>query len=142
VPADPEETRVETARNKEIVRRFFDAMRRGDPALPDLLTEDVSWWVPPGANLGGLYEGKAGVLGLMARGVDLYDRSTPMRVEIEALVAEGDQVCVQLVIEARTARGEDYRNHYHFAFRLRDGRIAGVKEYVDTLYADRKLFRA
>jgi ketosteroid isomerase-like protein len=126
--------------NKKLVRRFFDAMSRGDASLPDLMADDVAWWVPPGANLGGLYEGKAKVLGLMAGGIDLYDRNTPMQVEIEQLVAEGEWVTVQMVLSARTARGEDYRNHYHFAFRVRDGRIALVKEYVDTLYADRKLF--
>lgn len=126
--------------NKNLVRRFFDAMSRGDASLPDLMADDVAWWVPPGANLGGLYEGKAKVLALMASGIDLYDRNTPMKVEIEQLVSEGEWVTVQMVLSARTARGEDYRNHYHFAFRVRDGRIALVKEYVDTLYADRKLF--
>jgi ketosteroid isomerase-like protein len=126
--------------NKALVRRFFEGMSRGDASLPELLADDVAWWVPPTANLGGLYEGKAKVLGLMGSGVALYDAKTPMKVEIEQLVAEGEWVCVQMVLEARTARGEDYRNHYHFAFRVRDGRIALVKEYVDTLYADRKLF--
>ena len=133
---------MDTARNKEIVRGFFAAMSRGDPKLPELFCDDIGWWVPPEANLGGLHQGKPAVLALMASGIGLYDLTTPMRVEIEQLVAEGDWVCAQLVIEARTARGEPYRNHYHFAFRLRDGRIALVKEYVDTLYADRKLFRA
>lgn len=132
---------MDPEQSKQIVRRFFDAMSRGDPALPDLLHDDVCWWVPPEANLGGLYRGKPRVLAFMASGVGLYDRATPLRVELEQLVAEGDWVCAQLVLEARTARGEDYRNHYHFAFRLQDGRIALVREYVDTLYADRKLFR-
>jgi ketosteroid isomerase-like protein len=63
-----------------------------------------------------------------------------MRVVIEQMVAENEWVAVQMVLSARTARGEDYRNHYHFAFQLRGGRIVLVKEYVDTLYADRKLF--
>ena len=39
-----------------------------------------------------------------------------------------------------TAKGADYRNFYHWAFRVRDGRICAVKEYVDTLYAQRTLF--
>jgi uncharacterized protein len=126
--------------NKALVRRFFDAMSRGDASLPDLMADDVAWWVPPGANLGGLYEGKAKVLGLMSGGIALYDTSTPMRVVIEQMVAENEWVAVQMVLSARTARGEDYRNHYHFAFQVRGGRIVLVKEYVDTLYADRKLF--
>ena len=61
-------------------------------------------------------------------------------LDIQQMVAEDDWVCVQLVIEAKTAKGEDYRNHYHFAFQLRDGKLAFVKEYVDTKYAHEKLF--
>ena len=56
------------------------------------------------------------------------------------MIAEGPRVAVQLVIDARTARGEPYHNHYHFAFEVRDGRIRAVREYVDTLYVQQKLF--
>jgi ketosteroid isomerase-like protein len=63
-----------------------------------------------------------------------------MEVQIEEVVAEGESVCVQTVIQATTAGGEPYQNHYHFAFRVREGRIVAVKEYVDTLYAQRMLF--
>jgi uncharacterized protein len=126
--------------NKQLVQRYLRAMSTGDPGLPDLLTDDVTWWVPPSSPLGGLREGKASVLELMARGVGLYDTSAPFEIEVEAMVAEGDWVAVQMVMGARTAKGQPYRNYYHFAFRVRDGRICGVKEYVDTLYAQRMLF--
>jgi len=126
--------------NKALVRRYLDAMTRGDPALPELLADDVSWWVPPSSPLGGLREGKARVLELMASGIGLYDVTVPFQIEIEAIVAEGDRVAVQLVMSARTAKGAPYRNFYHFAFRVRDGRICAVKEYVDTLYAQQLLF--
>jgi ketosteroid isomerase-like protein len=76
----------------------------------------------------------------MGKGVDLYQ--LPLQVVIEAMVAERDQVCVQLVVEATTAAGRPYRNDYHFAFRVRDGKIAGVREYVDTKYASELLFPA
>jgi ketosteroid isomerase-like protein len=78
------------------------------------------------------------VLALMSQGVDLYQ--PPLSVEIEEMVAERDWVCVQLVIEAKSAAGLPYRNDYHFAFRLRDGQIAAVREYVDTQYAAETLF--
>jgi ketosteroid isomerase-like protein len=131
---------VSTSENKLRVRAYFDAMGRGDPSLPDLLTEDVTWWAPPSSPLGGLHEGKDAVLKLMGSGIDLYDRNAPMKIDISSMVAEGDRVCVEMTLEARTARGEEYLNHYHFAFRLRDGRICEVREHVDTLYAQRKLF--
>ncbi len=133
---------MSTERSKDVVRRYFDAIRHGDPELPDLLTDDVTWWVPPSSPLGGLHRGKDAVLRLMASGVDLYDTSTPMEVAFESMIAEGDRVSVELRLSSRTARGEDYENHYHFAFGIRDGRICEVREHLDTLYAERVLFGA
>ena len=131
---------MNAAANKAVIREYFERVQRGDPGVADLIAEDASWWVPPASPLGGVYEGKARVLELMGSGVDLYDPAAPMRIQVEEMVAEGEWVCVQLVIEATTARGDAYRNHYHFAFRLRDGQILAAKEYVDTLYAQRMLF--
>ena len=126
--------------NKELVRRYLRAMSSGDTSLPDLLTDDVTWWVPPSSPLGGLRRGKPAVLELMGSGIGLYDTREPFGIETEAIVSEGDWVAVQVVMTARTAKGMPYRNFYHWAFRVRDGRICAVKEYVDTLYAQRMLF--
>lgn len=131
---------MSTQESKALVRDYFAKMASGDPSIPELLADDVTWWVPQSSPLGGLHEGKDAVLALMGGGTDLYDAKTPMQIQIEEMVAEGDSVAVQVVIEARTAQGEPYRNHYHFAFRVSGGRIAAVKEYVDTLYAQQKLF--
>jgi len=126
--------------NKRLIERYFAAMRAGDPSLPDLLSDDVSWWVPQSSPLGGLHEGKVAVLALMSGGVDLYDARTPMEVQIVQMIADDEWVAVQLCLTARTAKGEDYRNDYHFAFRIRGDRICEVKEHLDTLYAQQKLF--
>lgn len=130
------------ADNKRVVETYFEKMASGAPDVPTLFTDDVTWWVPQSSPFGGTYEGRDAVLGLMGKGVDLYDLSVPMQTEIEEMVAEGDTVCVQLVLRARTAGGDDYENQYHFVFRLREGRICAVKEYVDTLYVQRMLFDA
>jgi len=124
--------------NKGVVREFFRRLNAGDPAVAEMLTDDATWWVPRSSELGGTHRGKAAVLGLMGKGVDLYQ--PPLDVTVEEMVAERDQVAVQLVIEAKTARGEPYRNDYHFAFRVRDGRICTVREYLDTKYASETLF--
>ena len=130
---------MSTDASRALVREYFDKMRSGDPGLPDLLTDDVEWWVPPGSRMQGTARGKPEVLELLSSGLDLYAPDVPLQVSIERIVAEGDHVAAQLVIEGRTARGADYRNHYHFAFEIRDGRIARVKEYVDTAYANAML---
>ena len=129
---------MSTDETRALVRRYFELMRAGSPELPALLADDVTWWVPPSSPLGGLHEGKAKVLALMAQGVALYDG--PLTVTIESLIAEDDRAAAQLVIEGRTAKGEPYRNFYHFAFRVHDGKLCAVREYVDTLYAQQKLF--
>jgi ketosteroid isomerase-like protein len=131
---------MSAADNKRLIRRYFEAVRNADPALEELLSDEVSWWVPPGSAMGGLYDGKPAVLGLMSSGTGLYDSNHPLEVSIDQMIAEGDWVSVQLTIEARTARGEPYQNYYHFAFRIENGRIREVREHLDTLYAQQKLF--
>lgn len=126
--------------SRAVVQRYFERMAAGDPAVTELLADDVSWWVPPSSPLAGLHEGREAVLALMGQGVALYDPATPMRFEVQRTIAEGEWVAVELVLRARTARGEDYANVYHFAFRVVDGRIREVREHVDTLYAQRMLF--
>src|SRR5512145_549921 len=124
--------------NKALVREYFRRMQAGDPSVAEMMADDITWWVPQSSELGGTHRGKAAVLALMGKGVDLYQ--LPLQVVVEEIVAERDSVCVQLVVEAKTAAGRPYRNDYHFAFRVRDGKIAAVREYVDTKYASELLF--
>ena len=131
---------MSAADSKAVVERYFEALRSGDPGLPDLLADDVTWWVPEASPMGGTHEGRDAVLALMGSGTDLYDPTVPLEISVESMIAEGDRVAVQLVIDARTAKGEPYHNDYHFAFEVRDGRIQAVREYVDTLYVQQKLF--
>ena len=129
------------AENKQVVAEYFGCLGRGDhPAAIAKLADDITWWVPPASPLGGTYEGKDAVLGLFASGAGLYDPSVPLAPTIEGMVAEGDEVAVEIVISGRSAKGKDYRNHYHFLFTIRGGKIRAVKEYVDTLYAQKVLF--
>lgn len=129
------ETGPDLDANKALVREYFERLQSGDPTFPDLLADDVAWWVPPGSDMSGTYEGKDAVMAFIGSGVGYYDAASPMHVDIEQVVAEGEWVAVQFVLRATTAAKRPYRNHYHFAFRIRDGRIVLVKEYLDTKIA-------
>lgn len=76
----------------------------------------------------------------MASGLGLYDTTRPMQIERTACLAGDERVYVEMTIRATTKRGEPYENHYVMVFELRGDRIAEVREYVDSLYAQRKLF--
>jgi ketosteroid isomerase-like protein len=129
------------AENKKVIRDYFDTLGKGDfPTALGYFAEDITWWVLPSSPLAGTYVGKNAVLDLFGKGTGLYDASVPLQPEVVGLVAEGDKVACELIISGRTAKGQDYKNHYHFLFEVKGGKITGAKEYVDTLYAQRTLF--
>lgn len=129
-----------TQESKRIVTEYFEAVGGGDfEKVVGLFSDDIRWWVPPSSPLAGTYEGKEAVLGMFGKGTDLY-APEPMKIDVVGLVGEDDKVAAEIVIDAKTAKGEDYHNHYHFLFEIRGGQIVSVKEYVDTLYAQRTLF--
>jgi len=48
------------------------------------------------------------------------------------LTAEEDRVAMEATSQATHISGREYANHYHFLFRLRDGKITQMKEFMDT----------
>ncbi|MCA9510811.1 MAG: nuclear transport factor 2 family protein [Myxococcales bacterium] len=128
-----------SAANKQVVRDYFARMAAGDATAADLLADDVTWWVPQSSSLAGTHAGKPAVLAMMAGGVDAYASDVPFEIDVERLVAEDDWVCAQVELRAAARDGTPYRNQYHFAMRVRDGRLVEVREYVDTLYVSRTL---
>jgi ketosteroid isomerase-like protein len=121
---------------KAVVREYLDRIGRGDPGFEKLLDDGVVWWVPRGSKAGGTYRGKPAVLALIRDGSAKYASDAPLRFTVEQIVAEGEWVCVQAVLDARTARGRDYRNHFHLAFQVRGDRIVLAREYLDTQHAN------
>jgi ketosteroid isomerase-like protein len=133
---------VGASENKEIVRRYFDAVNRGDMAtIAELLDDSASFWVPPSLPDGVEFRGKAMVLKLFTESVGLYDADAGLSVEIKTLTGDEDRVAAELVIRGKSAAdGGDYENWYHFLFRIENGRILEIREHLDSLYAFRKLF--
>jgi len=120
----------------DVVREYLSCLGRGDARFEELLADDVVWWVPPGSEAGGTYRGKAEVLQLITGGSSKYAADEPLKMTIEHVVAEDDWACVQMILDARTARGQPYRNYFHLAFQVRDGQIVLAKEYLDTQHAN------
>ena len=57
----------------------------------------------------------------------------------ELILADGDHVVVLAKGDAETVEGLPYDNDYAFVFRLADGKIVEVREYMDTILADAAL---
>ncbi|HEY7990857.1 MAG TPA: nuclear transport factor 2 family protein [Stellaceae bacterium] len=50
-------------------------------------------------------------------------------------VAEGDKVAMEVTGGADMIKGVRYDNQYHFLFEFKNGKIAHLKEYMDTAKA-------
>ncbi len=50
------------------------------------------------------------------------------------MIAEGNQVAVEVESYGEHANGKTYNNKYHFLITIESGKITEVKEYMDTLH--------
>jgi len=128
------------ARNLALVDRYFELLGKGDSAIAGLFSKDARWLAPQSAPVGRVHEGLDAVLALMESGLGLYDTSRPMKIDRTASLAGGELVYIEMTIRATTKRGQPYENHYVMVFRITNDKIVEVREYVDSLYAQRLLF--
>ena len=121
------------AENKQLMRHIFSELSRGNSRpFVEIMAEDFRWTVTGATPWSKTYEGKRAVLAeLLGQLRSRFD--APVRVRAHRLIAEDDYV----VVEARgennvTKGGTPYNNTYCFVFRLADGRLREVTEYMDT----------
>jgi ketosteroid isomerase-like protein len=118
--------------NKQLLRQIFAELAAGNSRpMVERLAPDVAWTVMGRTPWSRTYRGKQAVLGellgeLRARLADRY------RATAERLIAEGDLVVVEARGHATTTAGLPYDNQYCFIYRIRDGAIQEVTEYLDT----------
>ena len=103
-------------------------------AWPQLMTDDATYWVQGKAHLFP-YAGektKTEILKYFRTPSIFQDGLTQT---IGAMTAEENRVAVEVEVSGVAPSGKLYNNTFHYLFIFRDGRIARVKEYVDTYHA-------
>ena len=118
--------------NKQVVRSFYDAAARGDiDACLALLADDVKWTNIGTTRFSGTYAGKQVLLEQLL-GPLFAQLKAGISTTIESLTAEADVVVAQTTGTAETHDGVPYNNSYCQVVRIREGKIAEVKEHFDT----------
>lgn len=118
--------------NKEIVRRAIAAISRGDldgfiaDAAEDVTLSVMGEVLPPIHGKQKVLKGLRNALG--AR----LENGGAIVMTIENLIADGDYVAEQSRGKARTKDGKDYNNTYCRVWRIQDGKIHAMQEYLDT----------
>ena len=122
--------------NKQVVLDFFEAGARGDmEACFALLADDINWTNIGTTKFSGTYVGKQEITEKLL-GPLFGQLKAGIVSRIEQLTAEGDIVVAQTSGTAETVDGVAYNNSYCQVIRIRDGKIAVVKEYMDTALID------
>ncbi|MDB5579566.1 MAG: hypothetical protein JWR80_4742 [Bradyrhizobium sp.] len=118
-------------KNIQTVKDFFAAIGRGDrEGLLALVTEDLEWIIP-GENwpLAGTRHGHAGLADLL----ETASRSIETSTEPREFVAQGDRVLVLGFASGRIkATNKTFKDDWVFAITVRDGKLTGIREYIDT----------
>src|ERR1700746_662646 len=118
--------------SREIVQQWFDLIARGDAqAAFRLFTDDVVYRLKGTTPVSGVYRGLREIV---------EDFFTTWRKQIvgemvltlDELVGDGERGGALVGGKAKTIYGLPDDNDYAFVFRLRDGKISEVVEYLDT----------
>jgi|SRR5687767_9629713 uncharacterized protein len=119
--------------NKAVVARFCELFSAGQmQAVLDLMTDDVNYWILgrrdtiPSAGDHSKADMKR-IFGVMTERV-----GGPVAFTAKSMIAEGDQVALEAESYGKLKNGRVYNNLYHLRLTIRDGKIAAVREYLDT----------
>lgn len=125
-----------TADPKRIAAEMFARFSKSDiDGVLALMTDDVTWRLPGKPELmptAGVFD-KGRLRKLFNR--MLSQLKDGLKMTVVSSIAEGDQVSVEVVSAGDLKNGRSYRQEYHFAMTFREGKIASVREYLDTQHA-------
>ena len=125
------------------MERYLEALVSGDlDTVRDSFALDATWTLHGDLPIAGTYRGRDQIVdGFLASAGTLFEPGS-QDFAFPTLLADGATVALEWTVRARSAAGEDYENAYCGIFVIRDGRIAEVREYLDTERARRVLFGA
>lgn len=122
--------------NEQVVLDFFNALSRGDlEAVRGLLQEDATWTPQvrevPGA---GVHKGHKGIIDEFLTPVRGMFAPGDPKVVIDSIVSKGPLVMVESRGVGKLRDGRPYSNLYAWALEVRDGKVAAIREYMDSHY--------
>jgi uncharacterized protein len=123
---------MSTQHNKKIAAEFLRAIEAQDAdAIAALLSDDAIYWIPGQAHFpvaGKRTKAEAREFFAMAKTI----LNPGFTFTVKSVTAEDDRVSVEAGGVGVSCTGKAYNNTYHFLFRMRDGKICYVAEYIDT----------
>jgi ketosteroid isomerase-like protein len=124
---------MDLERNKKLASEFLSRFSANDIAgALDTMTDDATWWIagkPAQLSAAGVHskERIARLFHSMASQL-----KNGLKMTVKGSIAEGDKVAVEVESYGELLNGRIYNQEYHMLMTIRDGKISGVREYLDT----------
>jgi uncharacterized protein len=115
---------VVTDSNHELVRKFINAMSNGE-ITDELVTPDFTVWIVGTEHTVGKDSYVSGIANLPKVFPD------KLAFTIHSLTAEDDRVIAEFSGNGTTADGKLYRNNYLYLFKIRQGKVYFLAEYLN-----------
>lgn len=122
--------------NKKLMQKIFERLSVGDGTMfMEHLSDDVVLTVTGENSWSGVFKGKETI----AR--EIYGHLRTLvnetgKTKAYNFIADGDMVAIEAKGDMVTKNGTPYRNHYCLIYRLGNGRIIEMKEYMDSVMAE------
>jgi ketosteroid isomerase-like protein len=131
-------TATTTQETRQLVGRFLTAHAHGDAeAIRELIAEDANWHLPPSAGVGPFTGPDQVSAALAGAAADNWLDVSSIKRHVTQVVVDGDTAVALESKTATTHGGESYVNDYCWVITCRDGLIAQIRNFTDTLHADR-----
>jgi len=120
------------AENKQLMQHIFAELLKGntEPYLASL-ADDIRWTIIGTTKFSGTFHGKQAVFNELL-GPVLSQIADPLTLLAHRFIAEGDHVVVEFHGQNTTKAGKAYNNTYCCVYRIAEGKVQEVTEYLDT----------
>ena len=117
--------------NKQLLQEIFAALAQSNSRpFADAMADDFRWTMVGSNKWAKTYAGKQAVIGELFAA--LRRKMGRVTTIAHRFIAEGDHVVVEARGANQTKAGAPYCNTYCFVFRVADGRLAELTEYMDS----------
>ncbi len=120
------------AENKKLIQDMFAELSKGNaPAFLNAMADDVRFTLIGTTKYSGTFNGKQELINKVLQPLTAQLEGG-LTITPENFIADGDFVAMQARGKSTTKSGKSYNNTYCQVFRIADGKVQEVTEYLDT----------
>ncbi len=120
------------AENKQLLQHIYAELAKGNSVpFVEAMADDFTWVMPGSTTWSRTYAGKKVVVGELFAALRAAMEGR-IKTIAHRFIADGDFVVVEARGDNVTKAGRPYQNTYCMVYRLADGRLKELTEYMDT----------